>query len=404
MGLTGLAGCLGFGGTSGEEGAITIGELNPLSGQASVYGTPEHQGLMVGVNDLGEFEVDGETYTFSVTTSDDQCKNSEGVSIARRYIQRENIKFVAGSICSNVNEATSSVTKDAGAMRFINGSWAQALTYGSDHMFRNSYTGPQTDPAFVQLAQDEGWSRVVLLGDEKHPSIVASHERLKQALPEAGIEVEVIWYQRGQEDYSTQIQRAQSAEPDALEVAGYTGDVYSAIGQAKELGMDLPIVELSNSSESAIRSAVDDISRMDGVMPLGAALSPTVAAAGHEPGQNYMDKVTERFGDDVNWHVGGAHYDMVFLLSTAMQRAGTVEDLDAIQSELPKVTLDEALGDTPIGGPAQQYTTLDDGTVFDDHGQAWFPSILRQWQGEELNVIDTIELESVPAYPNSLTE
>jgi branched-chain amino acid transport system substrate-binding protein len=407
LGLTGISGCVGLGGSGGsggDGGTLTIGELNPLSGQASVYGQPEHQGLMVGVEDRGEFEVDGSTYSFEVTSTDDQCTNQEGVNIIRRYTQQEGIRFIAGSLCSNVNQAVASIVDQENVLQFIHGSWAQALSYGRDNVFRNSYTGAQTDPAFVELAQSEGWDKVAMIGDEKHPSILDSHERLAEALPEAGIEVEVIWYERGQEDYSTQVQRASSFEPDALEVAGYTGDVYSAISQAIDLGMDVPIVELSNSSEGAIRGAVDDIAKYEGVMPLGAALSPAIAESGHEPGQNFVDKVHDQFGSDVPWHVGGAHYDMVFALSTAMQNAGTVEDIDAIREELLNLTIDEALSDAPIGGPAQLYTPVPEGRLYDDHGQSWFPSLLRQWQDGDLNVIDTVELSSVPAYPESLTE
>lgn len=392
------------GGGGGGDGTITIGELNPLSGQAAVYGQPEHRGLVVGVNDLGTFEVNGKEYSFEVNSNDDQCKNSKGVNIMRRLVEQNKVKFIAGSLCSNVSQATASIVQNSQATQFINGSWSQEITYNNGQIFRNAYTGPQSEPAMVQIAKDRDAQSIVLFGDKKHPSVVARWERLNELLPEKGIESEIVHFTRGQSDFSNQIQRINSINPDMIYVGGYTADDYNFISQARNLGLEQEMLETSQPSASAVKEVVDDPSVLKGVFPVMAPVTPATAELGYKPAQNFMKKVKNRFGSDVsNWHVGGAHYDMVHLLATAMQNAGTVDDYNAIREELHKVTIDEALSDTALGGPAQQYIPLEGGKIVDGKGQAWFNTLLQKFDGFELNVVQKIELQNVPAYPADLS-
>lgn len=418
-GLLGLAGCsqtspgeetsspAKTGGNSGDnnsDGTLTIGELNPLSGQAAVYGQPEHRGLVVGVNDLGTFEVNGKEYSFEVNSNDDQCKNSKGVNIMRRLVEQNKVKFIAGSLCSNVSQATASIVQNSQATQFINGSWSQEISYNNDQIFRNAYTGPQSEPAMLQIAKDRNAQSVILFGDKKHPSVVARWERLNELFPKEGIESEIVYFTRGQSDFSNEIQRISSTNPDLIYVGGYTADDYNFISQARDLGLEQVMLETSQPSASAVKEVVDDPSILEDVLPVMAPVTPATAELGYKPAQKFMEKVKSQFGSDVsNWHVGSAHYDMVHLLATAMQNAGTVDDYKAIREELYKVTIDEALSNTALGGPAQQYLSLKDGKIVDEKGQAWFNTLLQEFDGFELNVVKEIELQNVPAYPTDLT-
>lgn len=425
MGATaGLAGCLGNGngngngdgggnGNGGDTGGstptatsgsgvntITIGELNPLSGQAGVYGNPMHRGLVLGVEDVGEFEVDGSTYTFQISENDDQCQNSKGINIIRRLIQQENVKFIQGSLCSNVSTATADLVQDANAIQFINSSWSQSITYCNDQIFRNAYTGPQSEPAIVQFIMDEGFEQVTLFGDEKHPSVVDVHPRLKEKLEENDVAVDVMWYERGQEDYSTAIQRINSNDPDFIIHGGYTPDCYSFVKQARELGLSQQILDQSQPAAGAVKEVISDPSIIQDVLAINAPVMQALASDGYGPAEEYVNRVNEQFNNPDTWHVGGSNYDYAFILKTAMQNAGTVEDLQAIREELKNVTIDEALSDTPLGGPAQKYVELDNGRVMDDRGQSFFVSYIRQWEGEfNLEISKEVAPEDVPFYP-----
>lgn len=87
----------GSGGSGGSGGEVTIGYSGPLSGPAATYGEETLKGLEMAVEDINEeggIEVDGQNYTFAVSTLDDKYLPNETAANAKRLVQEEDAKFV----------------------------------------------------------------------------------------------------------------------------------------------------------------------------------------------------------------------------------------------------------------------------------------------------------------------
>ena len=389
-------------GSDSSSTLITLGELNPLSCGAAVYGTPEHWGIVLGAEDLGKFEVDGQSYQFEVNSNDDECSNENGINIMRRLLQQSELKFIFGSLCSNVSSATSDIIRDSNATQFINGSSTQRITFDNDQIFRNSFTQLMFEPGVVEIVNNQGYENVTLLGDDQHPATEDMFGRLEPKLLEGGAnDVQQVLYSRGQSDFASRIQRMDSFGADAVYLNGYTEDLYSFISQAREYQLDAQIISGNAPSREQLESLIDNPEALSNLTVLTNSGTLVLDSAGYEPASTYRQKVEERFDDVQNWHVGLAHYDAVFALSKAMQNAGSVEDYDAIRSELLSLTIDEALGDTPLGGPGQKYISPGEDRLYDDWGQAWVPTYLMRYDGYELTYEREVSLSDVPVYPES---
>lgn len=415
--LIGVAGCTGDNGESSDsadsngngsesdDNTVVIGSMNPLSGEASVYGNPQTRGLQLGVSDLGEFEVDGETYQFEINENDDQCNNDQGINIARRLIEQEGINYLQGSLCSNVALATSDLVGDSNVIQFVNSAWDDAITYCHDWLFRNAYTGYQSIPSIEAFVDQEGYETIFLFGDEEHPNIVNMHPLLEDRFAnDMGLDVEMMWYQRGQQDYSSEIGRIRQFDPDFVIHGGYTPDTYQFVQQSRDLDMNAPVLDQSQPAPGPVEEVVNDPSILEDVYAVMAPTSMNLAQDGYEPGEEYVSKINERFDNPETWHLGVANYDYVFLLKTAMQKAGTVDDPEAVRQELFNLTIEEAFEDSPLGGPGQPYVPPEGDRIFDDRGQAFFSTYFMGWDGFEQVVEDRVEPATVGEYPPNVEE
>lgn len=390
-------------GTVGGSGTQTLamGELNPITGAASFYGKPMDAGLQVGLADAGEFEVNGQTYEWKLNRNSDECKNQKGINIVRRLVQEHNIDFVMGSLCSNVSKATASLIQDSDATQIINGSYTYSITYNNNQIFRATYTSLQQEPGIMRLVSKNDYSKVGYLLDKKNPGFVEQAKRLKPKIEDQGRQMEIVQYTRGQNDFSTQIQKLKRANVEIIFIGGYVPDIYSAIEQAYNLGLNVPKVDLGQGSESVVKDTVSNPDSLNKAKLLSAPTTPGLVAVDRGPAKKFKQKANEQFPDVTMNLLGGGNYDSVFFLIRAMQRAGSVEDNEAIRQELLKLTTDDVENnlDIPVGGLVQPYLPMEDGTILDDTGQAWFETFVFDWDGYKQKFDQRLKPDTYPTYP-----
>ena len=96
--LTGLTGCKQKGG-GGEAAEIVIGEVAAMTGGTATFGTSSHAGTQMAVDEINAAGgVLGKK--LRLVTEDDQSKQGEAGTVAKKLISRDKVVAMLGEVAS----------------------------------------------------------------------------------------------------------------------------------------------------------------------------------------------------------------------------------------------------------------------------------------------------------------
>ena len=101
--------------TQCASGKVPLGIALPMSGPAAVVGRQTAKAVEIGVRELnaagGLMSVPVE-----LVVGDDRCDTGMAVSVARRHVEQDKIKFVIGPICPAVAVEATQIYAKAGVI------------------------------------------------------------------------------------------------------------------------------------------------------------------------------------------------------------------------------------------------------------------------------------------------
>ncbi|MDY6765443.1 MAG: ABC transporter substrate-binding protein [Halobacteria archaeon] len=185
-GVTGLAGCLGGGGdggtdggtdggdggdggtdggdggTDGGAGPITIGAIQPLSGNFAPWGQAHQAGLEFGVNEVNNNGGVLDGRQLQIVSSDTKSDPAEAATIFQRFVEQDNAVAITGPVSSDVGIRTAQSSEQLQVPLYLHMSGsAQVLTKDSRYTFRvGLLPAPTTMRAQAQLVEDQGFDKV----------------------------------------------------------------------------------------------------------------------------------------------------------------------------------------------------------------------------------------------------
>lgn len=159
VGLGALAGCLDFGG-GGGSGPITVGALEPLSGNFAPWGQAHRAGLEFARQEINEEGIDGREmeFVFEDTESDPTSANN----IFQRHVEQENVVATTGAVSSDVGIALADTAGSLEIPHLLHMAGSQdVLSRDTRYTFRVGLVpAPSTMEAQAQLVSDAGYERV----------------------------------------------------------------------------------------------------------------------------------------------------------------------------------------------------------------------------------------------------
>ncbi|SEQ23799.1 amino acid/amide ABC transporter substrate-binding protein, HAAT family [Faunimonas pinastri] len=358
---------------SASAADLVVGELHPITGQASYYGLPMSKGIQLAiqqVNAAGGLKVGNETYQLKLSTGDDQATGVAGVAALRKLIAN-GVHFIIGPQSSPVASAVSPIMKShPDVLQIIDGSTANGIVNGRN-TFRTTVTAGTYDDAVVKIAGMKTYKSVALLTNRLAAGFMETEGEIVKKLESAGHKVvDRSYFKVGDTDFSAQLTRVLSLNPDALYLRDAPVEDALITKQAKLLGYKGDIVWEVNAPATTVVKNIDDAD-MNGVLngippkfdfymkeggPAAKALEGAYKQAyGSEPGENT-----------------GISYDSANILFTAMQKAGSVE---------PRAVA-EALKNVKVADVPKLVTRFEpheDGLLFKD-GQAHLPTLAQVWK------------------------
>ncbi len=215
-----------------------IGVLMPLSGKGASYGA--HQQVAIKM-----FQEKGDALRLVIY--DTRGENTDAINLTRKLIGSDQVVAIVGPLFSGESEVTFPVAVQ-GKTPIITPTSAKPGIAAANRpwAFRNALTSDKLDGALIDrwLAAHPGIKKVVILLDTKDAVSKSDGSAvLPAALKSRGITVlDSISFQTGDIDYSAQVTKAKSLNPDGVVVAALYNEGANVVREVRKQGMTQPIV------------------------------------------------------------------------------------------------------------------------------------------------------------------
>jgi branched-chain amino acid transport system substrate-binding protein len=348
------------GGSSGE-GAITIGSLTSLTGFAAALGETGAGSVEVGaylVNQGGGVKVGGKTYKFKVVKADAKSDPAGATAGALQLVNDNKVKFIFGP-----SESAEAVPAQAA----LAGKGVLWVTQSTLLATKLVHDGPDSDPllkftwagwnlpadqageasvqGIIQQYPNTKRAAVIMPADSTYEVQIAG---IVDALKAHGVDVvDVERYDAKTTDFAPILTKIKALDVDLV----YTGNTaqpnQAMVSQSQQLGGVAPLMFATGtgSTPGLTGNNGKPTTFPYGYLAYGAA-TPGAGDPKVDEGLALWKKVVGKPVPEGNEDYAYHYAAPVQLLAQAMEKAGTVTDVDAIAKALPGQSVETPVGTT----------------------------------------------------------
>ncbi len=325
VGLLGLflfSGCPDKPGPSSNGGSeILVGHYASMTGSEATFGVSTDYGIQLAVQERNTAGgVKGKQV--KLITYDDQGKAQEAVVTVTRLIQQDGVAAVLGEVASSRSLAGGPVCQRLGVPMISPSSTNPDVTAVGDMVFRVCFIDPFQGLVGAKFARENlKLSRAAALYNRAQAYSSGLNENFKEAFESlGGTIVAEEAYGDGDNDFSAQLTAIREGRPDFIYVPGYYTEVVNIARQARQLGLDVPLIGGDGWDSEELKNA-------------GPALNKCYFSNhySHEDArpevQEFVKKYEAQFGK-VPDGLAALGYDAARLLFDAMDRAASLDGKD----------------------------------------------------------------------------
>ncbi len=312
---------------------VNIGYSGPLSGGAASYGKDIQTGLEMAVKEInaaGGITVGGEKVTFNLVSLDDRYLPNETATNTKRLTDQgidviyvtnggaalaiqplttrtPNFLMMAYSTDPRVVEANNPLTLML-APRYDN--------YGPPYVKKEmAEFGKRLGTIAASDSGTKNWTAMITAEWKKQGGTVLSDNSLDYNTTV---------------DFSSAVTKALAEKPDVINIGGASQPTALVIKAAREQGFKGGFI-LSNQPKIEEMTKIVPISYLNGAV----GITPLAQLPGT---QLFINQYTRLYKKAPNYEAS-TNYTSVYIIATAMQLAGTTDDIKAIRAKLSQAAL-----------------------------------------------------------------
>jgi branched-chain amino acid transport system substrate-binding protein len=320
------------------ESEIPIAAAFSLTGGAAQYGSSQKNALEMAVDDVNE--VGGVTY--ALTVEDDATDPQQAIQVFDGFIS-DGASVIIGPTLSNTAKQTNPVAQEAGVPVLGVSNTAAGITEIGDYIFRDSLTEDAVIPQTVAAAVEKfDLEKVVVMYSNDDAFTESGYQAFAAALEEEGVEViETLTFSKTDTDFRALLDKAKQSSPDALVVSALVEAAVPLVTQAREIGIDAPIIGGNGFNSPALIKGAGEAA--EGVI-VGAAWN---SASENEQNVAFIEAYTERFDVAPDQFAAQAYAGMQIIDEAV--RANCSGEREDIKAGLGEITdLPTVLGEVSI--------------------------------------------------------
>ena len=226
---------------------IIIGEYGSKTGAQADFGIQTDNGIRLAieeVNKAGGIERDGKKYQVDLPDTEDDASKAEQAETAVKRLVDKNVVAVLGEVASSASIAGGKVCEEKGIPMITPSSTRVDVTTGKQYLFRVCFLDSYQAAVVARFSIDGLKAKKVALFVNKSQSYSTGFaEEFKKALVKyGGTILGEKNYSDKDQDFRSQLTSIKALNPDAILIPGYYSDVSQIAGQARELGITIPLL------------------------------------------------------------------------------------------------------------------------------------------------------------------
>lgn len=332
--LSATVGCerkAGSGDTNATTGDIVVGFYGSLTGDGASFGQSSKEGSELAVEEINAAGgVLGRKIKLLI--EDDQSKPDEASSAVTKLITQDKVVAVLGEVASRRTLAAAPVAQKYQIPMITPSSTNERVTEVGDYVFRICFIDPFQGEVLAKFAYNDLKARkVAILKDTTQDYSVGLTDAItKNFTAMGGTVIEPVSYSGGDPDFKAILTQVRGQNPDAVFVTGYYTEAAIIARQARELGMNMPLLggdgwvgdSLKNGREALANCFISN--HYSGDNP-----DPVV--------QNFVKSYKAKFNREPD-SIAALAYDSVKVLADSITRAG-VTDGPKLRDAIAKLDL-----------------------------------------------------------------
>lgn len=304
--------------SSGGDGeAYLIGHFGSLSGEQATFGQSTRKGIELALEQINaKGGVNGRP--IRVIHEDTRSNSAEAATAVQKLISRDNVQALIGEVASSNSLAAAPVAQAAKIPMLSPASTNPAVTQVGDFIFRSCFIDPFQGGQMATFAlTDLKAKRVAVLYDVNSDYSLGLREFFTQTFRAGGGEIVADEaYSQQDVDFKGQLTKIKNANPDAIYVPGYYTQVGAIVRQARELGINVPLLGGDGwDSEKTIEIAGEALN--------GNYITNHYSAEDQRPEvQAFISAFKAKYNGEIPDAMAILGYDAMNIMADAIQRAG----------------------------------------------------------------------------------
>jgi branched-chain amino acid transport system substrate-binding protein len=303
-----------------DQSVIKVGEFASLTGKEAAFGQSSHKGTLLAIEELNATGgVLGRQ--FELITEDDQSKQGEAATIAKKLISRDKVIALLGEVASGRSLEAAPIAQNFKIPMISPSSTNPRVTEMGSYIFRVCFIDPFQGTAMAKFAMKTlKMKRVALLTSVSSPYSVGLAKYFKETFAADGGVVAIEQkYSEGDKDFKAQLTAIKAAGVDGIFVPGYYTEAALISKQARELELTFPIFG-GDGWEAP------QLIEIGGQAMEGTYYSTHYSPENSSPAvQNFVKKFRARFANETPDAMAALGYDSAMVLADAIKRAGTTD-------------------------------------------------------------------------------
>ena len=316
---------------------IKIGVAEALTGPIAKYGVPIRNGFALAAEEINAAGgINGSR--INLVIEDEQGKKEEAINVFKKFIFKDKVLAIFGPTLSNSAFAADPAANASKTVVFGTSNTAEGITAIGPYVFRNSVAEADILPKVVKAAKQKlKLAKVAILYGNDDAFTKSGYDAFKKAVEMEKLEVVTTeTFAKGDIDYSAQLTKIKSLNPDAIVCSALVEEAANIILQARKLGIPDSIHFIGGNGfnsqkliEIAGKSANGTISG-----------SPWFLDDPNPKNRKFVAMYKKKYGLDPDQFAAQA-YDALFIMAEALKKiklSGDIEkDRTSLRDELAKV-------------------------------------------------------------------
>ncbi|HEX6087129.1 MAG TPA: ABC transporter substrate-binding protein [Thermoanaerobaculia bacterium] len=229
--------------TAGTTGDIPVGVYGALTGDQASFGTSTVNGVKLAADEINAAGgVLGRRIRLVV--EDDQGRAEEAASVVTKLITGADVIALIGENSSNQSLAAAPIAQANGVPMISPSSTNPAVTEKGEFIFRVCFTDPYQGKALASFVRKQlKLDTAAILVDKKNDYSVGLAGVFRKEFEDAGGKIVAEQsYSGGDSEFRPQLTTIRAANPQALFIPGFYTEVGQIAIQARDLGLNVPLV------------------------------------------------------------------------------------------------------------------------------------------------------------------